>query len=136
MFPQHLQLTDEVRKAPRCVLETPLGCSDPHCQGGLQNICLFIYLFVCGGGACTGPNPVEVKRVGHFSKDSFLLPPWGSWGLNSGHLIWQRLPLPTGPGYSNTQLCSLIGIYSLQSFGDFPSGYSDRISRSADDPPR
>ena len=32
-------------------------------------------------------------------RSSSLLPPWVTWGLNSGHRAWQRTPLPTEPSH-------------------------------------
>ena len=52
-----------------------------------------VWLHICGGQGIT-------------STVVSLLLLCGTWGLNSGHQTWQRVPLPTGP--SGLPLSSII----------------------------
>lgn len=52
---------------------------------------------MCGGGYAQGTVCVEVR--GDRGEVGSLPPPYGSWGLNSGHQAWWQPSLPTEPSW-------------------------------------
>lgn len=72
-------------------------------------VCLFIYL-VCVFSVCVCGN--SVCAMEHMWRSESLLP-WGFWGLNVGHQIWQQVPRPL-IGQEPILLC--IGFFSYLNY--------------------